>query len=457
MTDADVLVVGAGSAGAAAARFFAERGRRVTIVDKRPRGETGARWVNAVPLWCFDEAGVERPRGEETPLGDDPHTFHVVGPARRGRVAIHDAPVAHVDMRRFVSRMLDRALAAGADLRRGHLEALEEHRDRVTGAWFTDGSARFTVRARLVVDATGLGGMVRRLVPALVAACPHPEPLDRCSAAEHHHEVRDPEALREFLARHGAAPGDAIAFSGIAGGYSTLTLFTRRDLREISVLTGSIPALGFAAAPALHARFVANAKFIGPAIFGGAGAIPLRRPFTMLGARGVALVGDAACQVYSSHGSGVGMGLLGARALADAAAAADDPGGDATLARYGASFRRAHGGLLAASDAFRRFIQGLGPAHMDALLESGLLDEAMARAALTQRPTRPSARFALAAPLRAFRAPEAAVRFAPLAARSVLLDRLGPLTAGAAIDRFIEPLVGRASPAAEGAWSLPES
>ena len=453
--NADVVVVGAGSAGAAAARLFARRGRRVVLVDKRPRGETGARWLNAIPTWCFDAAGVARPRGDETPLGDDEHTFHLIGPGLRASVAMPRVPMLHVDMRALVTRLLDDALSAGAILEQGHVAAIEHDGDRVRSVTFERGSFRFTVRAPLIIDATGLGAAIRSRVPALASACAAVGPTERCAAAQFQHEVDDPARLGALLARYGGRPGDDLAFSGIAGGYSTLTLFTRPDLREVGVLTGSIPGLGVASGLELYERFVESAPWLGRKLFGGAGAIPLRRPYATLGADGVALIGDAACQVYASHGSGVGMGLLAARALADAADGENDPGHDRVLSRYASSYFRAHGGLLAASDAFRRFLQGAQPHEMDSLLASGLLEPSLARAALVQQPTRPDVRFAMKAPLRALRAREAAARFLPLAVRTVLLERLGSLTG--ALERFNDPLLGPAAAAVRaGDWSLPD-
>jgi len=450
----DVLVVGAGSAGSAAAAFFAASGRRVALVDKRPRGETGARWVNAIPAWCFDRAGVARPSGEETPFAGDTHRVHLIGPGRRSGVAIADVPMLHVDMRAFVARLVDDAIRAGAELATGHVEHVERVGGRVRAVSFANGSERFTLRARLIVDASGAGGAIRKRVPLLSARCPDAGPADRCAAAQFQHDVADPAGLRAFLARHGAVPGDAIAFSGIAGGYSTLSLFTHPELSEVGVLTGSMPGLGVPSGLALYERFVASARWLGSKRYGGAGSIPLRRPYATLGAEGVALIGDAASQVYASHGSGVGMGLLAARALADAARVEQDPGSEAVLARYASAFHRAHGGLLVASDAFRRYLQGVASHELDALLAAGLVDADMSRAALSQVPTRPDARFVLRAPLRAARAFTAARRFLPLAARTVLLDALGAF--GGTFDRLIEPLLGDAARAAgEGEWTLP--
>lgn len=452
-----MLVVGAGSAGAATALLFAERGLRVALVDKRARGETGARWVNAVPAWCFDEAKLARPSGEEAPFGVEPHNVHLVGPTRRSQIALTAVPMIHVDMRRLVGRLVDAAERAGAVVSHGSVEAIDVGGGRARSVSFADGRARFSIRARLIVDATGIRGAVRGRVPGLAGEWSDVDASERCAAAQFQHEVTDPERLRAVLARHGARPGDGLGFAGIAGGYSTLTLFTHKDLREVGVLTGSIPALGVPNGLELYERFIASVPWLGRALYGGAGAIPLRRPYTTLGAQGVALVGDAACQVYASHGSGVGMGLLAARALVDAAAHERDLGGDAVLQRYAATFRRAHGGLLAASEAFRRFLQGTGPAELDSLLAAGLVDPTMARAALSQRPTRPDAQFALRAPFRAMRARRAAARFLPLALRTVVLEGLGPLTAERAIDRLAGRLIGRAAKRAQASeWSLPD-
>ena len=58
----DVVLVGAGSSGAAAAAFLAERGASVAV-DRAARRSTqaGARWVNGVPRAAFREAGVDLP------------------------------------------------------------------------------------------------------------------------------------------------------------------------------------------------------------------------------------------------------------------------------------------------------------------------------------------------------------------------------------------------------------
>ena len=50
----DVAIVGAGTAGAAAAALCAQRGLSVVCLDSKPLDGAGARWLNGVPLSAFD-------------------------------------------------------------------------------------------------------------------------------------------------------------------------------------------------------------------------------------------------------------------------------------------------------------------------------------------------------------------------------------------------------------------
>jgi flavin-dependent dehydrogenase len=460
MRSFDVVVVGGGTAGAAAALLLRRLGRTVALVDKRPVGETGARWVNAVPRWCFEEAGLPAPedahlfRAHRAPSHGPPGRMHLVSPNGKGRVSVAGADVLHVDMRALTSGLLEAGASAGVELRRGTVSDAIVERGEARGV-VVDGES---LRANLVVDASGLGGVVRRRV--LSETCPDSTPEHHCVAAQFQYVVKDPDALEAFLHQRGAVPGDDLGFPGIAGGYSTLTLFTRRERDVVGVLAGSIPALGVDDGGELVRRFVASMPWIGQRLWGGRGAIPLRRPYATLGNKRVALIGDAACQVYSSHGSGVGMGMLAARALADAVATTDDAGSTRALDRYARTFRRRHGGLLAASDSFRRYAQGLAPEALDALLGTGLLDAHLAEAAITQRPTRPDLRWVLGAGRRAMNAPGVALGFVPVAARGALLDRLGLLGGlpriGGRADRALDGLIGAPAKAAVGAaWALP--
>ena len=437
---ADVVIVGAGSAGASLAGHLAAAGRRVVLIDRRPRGSTGARWVNGVPAWMFDVARVPTPDRDELFKHGGAFVMRPMG--ARATVA-HRGPdrLLHVDMRRFVDRLVDSAIARGASFVQAAVRDVRVRADSATVVAETSQGVKRSVRAQLVVDASGLGAVVRRACGPPVAAV-SVDAHDVCAAAQYQFEVARPGALAAWLRDHDAAPGDDVAIPGVAGGYSTLTLFTRPELDQVGVLAGSIPSLGVASGAQLIEQFVEAADWLGARTFGGRGAIPVRRPLPRLHGRRVAWIGDAACQVYGTHGSGVGMGLIAARVLADSLGA-DDPGELANLAEYERRFRRDWGGLLAASDTLRRFAQSSPPALAAAALDAGLIDDETFSAGLMQRPMRPSLRSLRSLALKSALSPRIAIQFGPAFVRAFAAEQLARRGSSSLRSRVTSGLVGR--------------
>jgi flavin-dependent dehydrogenase len=394
----DVAIIGAGTAGAAAALCCARRGLRTVCVERRALDRAGARWVNGVPRWCFAEAGLDAPAAEE--LRDAGEPFHLVAGWGPARVSVEAHDVLGCDMRLLVARLQRLAREAGAELREQEPVRALEGDALVT--------QRGRIRARVIVDASGLSG-------ARVGA---PSPLvrrDLCAAAQQVRRVRDAGAARGFFEAHGVAPGHTLCFSGVSGGFSIVNV--RLDADGVTLLTGGIPADGHASGSQLLASFAARHAWIGERLFGGARAIPLGRPHVPLATERVALLGDAACQVFGAHGSGVGAGLVAAKLLADTLAESGDP------RVYAAAWMRRWGGLFAVSDLLRRFAQRLEPRDVEHLIGGGLLAAASVRAGLEQRmPPLPAP---TPARLRALAgAPHLARRLALLAGRVVLARAL---------------------------------
>ena len=103
----DLVVVGAGSTGAALAAMAARAGMRVRVVERRAVDEGGARWVNDVPRWCFTAARFSEPpdhvvagprEGFAATLfaGWGPHKLEVGTPAV--------LPIRHARARRVAAR-----------------------------------------------------------------------------------------------------------------------------------------------------------------------------------------------------------------------------------------------------------------------------------------------------------------------------------------------------------------
>lgn len=408
MIETDIAVLGAGIAGSAAARALAQAGWRVALIDHKPIDQAGPRWINGVAPWTFDVAGVPRSTGAECGHGG---AFVMCDADGARRVVVDPNPVWWVDMRMLGRRLRDDALAAGAvNLFEHRCVDVELDGERPIALQLEgpDGPAR--VAARLFVDAAGMGGRIRRAVPAFAPFCPKVPREQVCSAAQFVCKIEDIDGAKAFLRARDAKPGEVLSHSSVAGGFSIQNIQVDLEAGQVDLLTGAIAIPEHPTGAALVDDLRRQHPWIGEAVFGGSGALPLRRPYARLGAPGVALLGDAACQVYAAHGSGIGIGMIAARLLCDVIADAADPGDEAVTWAYSARFHRAWGPLLGAASLVQRMTQGLTPAQSSAVLKSGLITPTAAAATLDQQmpPMGPSelpklARGALKAPALAAR------------------------------------------------------
>jgi len=366
MTDPfDAIVIGAGTAGTFAAARLAETGRRVLLLESRRADDAGARWVNGLPLGELGRLGIAPPAPERA------HPFHLIAGWGPERVTIDDPGLVDHDMRALVAALHAQAEQAGVELRfQARVTKVIEAPDGVR-VQLREGPE---LRSALLIDAAGMTGPTPR------APCP---PHRICVAAQEVREVADRDEARAWLARHRAMPGETLSFSGIAGGYSIVNAHvTLGETPAVSLLTGSIPGLGHAAGPALLNAFVRDNPWIGGKVFGGARPIPLTAPEPCVGRGRVARLGDAARQVYASHGSGIAMGLRAAALLARTIA---EGGG---CWDYNVRFQRTEGAVLAASAAVAAWMARLDLAAVRELIASGLLHPALIRDGLRQLPPR---------------------------------------------------------------------
>lgn len=385
----DVVVVGAGTAGANAAYQFARRGRRVLLIDRRPAVAAGAQWRNGVLDRHFVRAGLAPPSGPER--GAEGGTVHLRARHPRVGPTLHPAPTVAADMARLGRRLRTLATDAGTELIdevQGFDVGVEPRTGRIRSLTLRgrDRPGTTTVTASLFVDASGHRGVLRRHVADLAAWCPTVRGDELCSASDVHHLVADAGGAERFLARHGARPGDAVTFVGVSGGFSTCAVTVSADLTHVGILVGCLANGRYGTGPRMVADLRRRERWIGPAVTSGTGVIPLRRPYARTTAAGVALVGDAACQVFPAHGSGIGVGLVAGTVLAEGTAGVDDPGDPHHLWHgYQAPFQRELGGDLAGYDVLRRATTRLGSSGVDALVRSGVVDETTTRTGLDQR------------------------------------------------------------------------
>lgn len=357
---ADILIVGAGTAGAACAWHAARLGLDVVCVDAGPLDRAGARWINGVSARLFDEAGIPSPEGGELRGADA--TFHMFLGTSKQRITVSGHRHLEVDMRRLVERLHSGAREAGATFTE-HVRVTDVDGGRVT----TD---QGVIDADVVVDASGLTGIN-------LLNTPKTAPRDICAAAQWVFKLADREAGLAFLDDYDCGEHDTVCFSGVEGGYSILNVQIDGD--EVALLSGTIPGEGHRSGQRLIDDFAAEHDFIGEPIFGGKRPIPLGRPIVELARGQHAAIGDAGRQVFAAHGSGIGAGMTAGRMLAEAVAIGGGP------EAYNVNWQRTHGGLFAAYDVFRRFSQQLDFDGLSRLFRAGVLDSTGVAAGLTQQ------------------------------------------------------------------------
>lgn len=435
----DVCIVGAGTTGANLAYQLARRGRSVIVVERRSLDDGGAQWVNGVLPWQFRRAQLDPPIPPERFV--DKRATHLVGPEWERNITLTPGPIERARMSLLGRRLRALATAAGATFvdRANDLE-FRFALGRPTSVSLRCDGGPLTIDAALFVDASGRAAVVRHAVGHFEDWCDDLGPDELCLAGDYHFDVADPDGARSFLAAVGAAPGDHVNRIGRNGGWSTESYRVAADLASVDLLIGAVAAQAPGPLPELFDAVLAEQPWIGERTGGGSGLIPLRRPYARLTAPGAALVGDAACQVFCAHGSGVGMGLMAGTMLAEAVATAADPGDPAALWTYQHRFHRTYGPRLVAYDLFRRLSTGLGTEGVRRLLDAGVMSASSTAAAMDQRWETPSP-LELARHVRRLSGdPQLAAFVGPAMARIVAAQRLAAATPKApdlrALDRW---------------------
>ena len=344
----EVLVVGAGPAGSAAAAALARAGRDVLLVESHahPRPKACAEYASpriAEELALLGVADGDW-RRDALPLTG----MRVIRGDDEVEMGYHDAAGRRhswgLDRERFDATLAAHAVASGARLMertalddvhwRGGQDATG---GRVVGASLRTADGRLTVRCHWLIGADGARSRTaQRLEVELGVGSPR-----RLGLVAHY------EGLPE-LADHGemhVARNWYVGLAPLAGG--------RLNVGMALPLNGTKqPAEGrFQAAidgiPAVAAR-LRGVKRLTPI----RGASPIGHRVRGSAGRGWMLIGDAAGFIDPFTGEGIYRALRSARAAAEALAAGDD---DGAAARYRAARREA----FAAKDGLTWLVQGM--------------------------------------------------------------------------------------------------
>lgn len=171
--DADVLVIGAGPAGSAAARQLAMAGLRALLIDQQPLGRDKICGDGLIP---DAHRALARLGLLQTVMAKAQRVAQVgfVGP-RGGRVEV-PGQLAVLPRQQFDELLARAAIDAGAEFLQARFEALLEEGGRVVGARLRQGEQQIELRARWLLLATGAqpkalqaAGLCLRQSPSSVA------------------------------------------------------------------------------------------------------------------------------------------------------------------------------------------------------------------------------------------------------------------------------------------------
>lgn len=332
--DADVVIVGAGPAGAVTALLLARAGRRVVVIERAafPRSKACGDCLSAAATGLLSELGLlDRvlDAGAARLAG-----WRLVAPAgHAGHGRFPDGTALALERLVLDALLLDAAIEAGATPVRGHVQDLTRTPRRITGVRLRDGTGAVReVRAALVVGADGLRSVVARRARLI---------------------RRRPRLRKVSLTTHGMGPvgqsdrgemhvldGGCFGLAPAGAGRFNLTLVVEHDRAR------SLPERGPEAfleawldrAPRARAR-VGDAALDRPYLASG----PFDWPTRAATVPGLALVGDAAGYYDPFTGQGIYQAIEGARLLAgalDRVPLHDDDTLTGALARYAAGHYR---------------------------------------------------------------------------------------------------------------------
>ncbi|MBN2738498.1 MAG: NAD(P)/FAD-dependent oxidoreductase [Spirochaetales bacterium] len=378
MNSFNVIVVGAGPAGCFLSKLLAEAGFKVALLERRAPNEIGHSWEVAVENHIFSRVILSLP--PESLLSESPDVYRFYAGEISEYVEMDASldSVVYLTHRKMNKYLLDKAIARGVYF-------LPQHRvlDPVVSNDFVRGvvgyrkslfgKKNFSYRAPIVVDASGNSRILVRKMPKSSRISEKILPGDFVTAWQEFRRLSPDQ--EERLARElSIKPG--VYYSSI-GKYRAYQVIHLCRNHQVNLIFGASMGYKTPSIRKIMTDFHEAYPFFGTPIRGGGRPIPLRHSISNLVMNGFLCLGDAACMVVPTTGSGVSSALyaadLSARAITEALNVGDYS--SRTLWEYNRSYFTKRGAILASYDVIRRFLQSLSESKLKSIFRAGLLSD----------------------------------------------------------------------------------
>jgi digeranylgeranylglycerophospholipid reductase len=378
MSTYDVIIFGAGSAGATTAIRAVQKGLKVLLVDKKVKSLIGKKTcgdavANSHINLVQEKTGFPTPKGDEVKLIVKGLAIHPPNRKNPFRFQDDDSAGYILDRHLFGQRLLNYALDAGVELLSEYKFAnFIVENEKIKGAVIRNTNTKETkeVFASVIVDATGANAAVRRKLPKSLQKWMEMD-IDPVDMGYAYRKIID---LQEGSAIDDAEYIHLYFIQTIArGGYAWVF---PRGPHSANVGLGG-PKSVTSGLPEKYEDFVATfPEFTNPTILHAAGAhVPIRRPMNSFVTDNFAVVGDSAFQVNPLHGGGIGDNMEAGIILADTIAEAKekDDFSEKALWQYNTRYNKKIGAGHASLDIFRLVAFNMPNRVVNNIISRGIL------------------------------------------------------------------------------------
>ena len=369
----DVIVVGAGTGGAIAAKFAAKKGLNVCLIDRKEKSNIGDKICgDAVGSEIFEMLKINPPQGDEL-------SCHIKGAKlyppnmKKCLTLIDPKQVGYIVNRlAFGQRLLNEALDAGVAQFLDNTMALDLiYKEKfVSGLKVRLGNGeKLDLNAKLVIDGSGFNTPLRKKAkhPSIEKEISKNDAIlcyrEIVRFPKGDQEVMDPEFISIILDQE-KAPGGYIWY------------FPKNET-SVNIGLGVFMDYGGKVKEFyqnnVFKHFIKTSNY--EIISSGGGVAPIRRPIWSCADNGFMLVGDAACHVNPIHGGGIDPSMRAGFYAANTAVQAIEQGDFSlqTLWNFNYEIMTGIGAEFAALDLLRRVLQKLSNNSLNFGLERELL------------------------------------------------------------------------------------